>query len=204
MSCWLIFGASKGIGALLLDRAVNSGQQVVAFVRRDQDVERLSKRGIQIIQGDACDGLAVEKACITAGQDAIIISTIGGNHDYLAHRTIVDNAEKCGITKMVMVTSLGCGDTWPTLSDRAKAAFGQVVREKSLAEIWLQTSTLNYTILRPGGLLDGEASGKAVLYVGQEVHGFVNRSDIAITVETLVIKELDNTIYSIVEPELKP
>lgn len=204
MSCWLIFGAAKGTGALLLDRAVDSGQPVVAFVRNDRDVELLGKRGVQVIQGDACDELAVEKACLAAGQDAVIISTIGGRHDYLAHRTIIDNAEKCGIKKMIMVTSLGCGDTWPTLSDRAKAAFGQAVREKSLAESWLQTSTLDYCILRPGGLLNGEASGKAVLYAGEEVHGFVNRGDVAATIEKLAEKVLGNKVYSIVEPELKP
>lgn len=204
MSCWLIFGAAKGIGALLLDRAVNKGLPVVALVRDIHDVERIKKRGVQVIQGDACDEFAVGRACLAAGQDGAIISTIGGSHDYLAHRTIIDNAEKHGIKKMLMVTSLGCGDTWTSLSDRAKAAFGQAVREKSLAEIWLQTSTLDYCILRPGGLLNGEGSGKAVLYAGEEVHGFIHRSDVAATIETLVITSLENRVYSIVEPGLKP
>ncbi len=134
MSCWLIFGAAKGTGALLLQRAINSGQPAIAFVRSEEDVLRLEGQGIRVIKGDACDEAAVEKACQAAGQDAVIISTIGGRHDYLAHRTIIDCAEKSAIKRMVMVTSLGCGDSWPTLSDRAKAAFGQAVREKSLAD----------------------------------------------------------------------
>lgn len=204
MSRWLIFGAAKGTGALLLQRAINSGQPVIAMVRSNEDAQRLENLGVQVINGDACDEAAVEKACQAAGQKAVIISTIGGRHDYLAHRTIIDCAEKNGINQMVMVTSLGCGDSWPTLSDRAKAAFGQAVREKSLAESWLQTSTLNYSILRPGGLLNGEPSGQAKLFINQEVHGFVNRSDVALMIETLLKTELKNQVYSIVEPELKP
>ncbi|WP_159566330.1 SDR family oxidoreductase [Budvicia diplopodorum] len=204
MSSWLIFGAAQGTGALLLQRAVDSGQPVVAFVRQKQDVLRLEARGIRVVQGNACDEPSVEKACRAAGRDAVIISTIGGRHDYLAHRTVIDCAERCGIKRMVMVTSLGCGDSWPTLSDRAKAAFGQSVREKSLAESWLQTSALDYCILRPGGLLNGEPTGKAELYVGQEVHGFVNRSDIALVIERLVANKLGNSVYSLIEPGLKP
>lgn len=204
MSCWLIFGAAKGTGALLLQRAINSGQPAIAFVRSDEDVLRLEGQGIRVIKGDACDEAAVEKACQAAGQNAVIISTIGGRHDYLAHRTIIDCAEKSAIKRMVMVTSLGCGDSWPTLSDRAKAAFGQAVREKSLAESWLQTSSLDYCILRPGGLLNGEPSGQAKLFINQEVHGFVNRSDVALEIESLLKTELKNQVYSMVEPELKP
>jgi hypothetical protein len=54
---------------------------------------------------------------------------MGGAQDYLAHRTVIDEAEKAEIKRMILVTSLGCGDSWPFLSPRARAAFGQAVRE---------------------------------------------------------------------------
>lgn len=139
-----------------------------------------------------------------AGPDSTVISTMGGSQDYLAHRTVIDAAQKSGIKNMLMVTSLGCGDSWPTLSERAKAAFGQAVREKSLAEVWLQTSGLGYCILRPGGLLNGEATKKAQCYQHQEVHGFVNRSDVALTIVAQIHQGLSGQIYSVVEPGLSP
>ncbi len=203
MSTWLIFGASKGTGAWLLQQAIKRGQPVIAVIRQDEDVQRLKESGVRVIQGDASDEHVVNSACQLAGSEAIIISTMGGSKDYLAHRTIIDCAEKNGISRMLMVTSLGCGDSWPTLSERSKAAFGQAVREKSLAESWLQTSKLDYCILRPGGLLNGEPTNRAKLYVQQEVHGFVNRSDIAIEIEKLLASPFGNKIYSIVDPELK-
>ena len=50
---------------------------------------------------------------------------------------------------------------------------------KSLAESWLQSSTLSWTILRPAGLQDGDATGQAELSQGKEMHGLVRRQDVA-------------------------
>ena len=84
---------------------------------------------------------------------------------------VIDEAEKAEIKRLILVTSLGCGDSWPFLSPRARAAFGQAVREKSLAESWLQTSQLDYAILRPGGLLNGAATGQAQrIQAGEPTH----------------------------------
>lgn len=106
---------------------------------------------------------------------------------------------------MILVTSLGCGDSWPFLSPRARAAFGQAVREKSLAESWLQTSQLDYAILRPGGLLNGAATGQAQRIQAEECHGFVMRADVARHIHELATApSLNNQIYSLVEPGLKP
>ena len=118
---------------------------------------------------------------------------------------MIDEAEKAGIRRMILVSSLGCGESWQFLSDRAKAAFGQAVREKSLAESWLQTSTLDYAILRPGGLLNGDATGKAQRFQQQEVHGFVQRADVAAHIQALdADPALNQQAYSLVQPDLKP
>ncbi|MFV0549950.1 MAG: NAD(P)H-binding protein [Limnobaculum xujianqingii] len=206
MKPWLIFGAGgSGVGAGVLELALAEGRSVVALVRKPDAAQRLREQGVTVIEGDASDPHAVEQACQAAGEFAAIISTLGGAQDYLAHRVIIDTAEKCGLSQMVMVTSLGCGDSWPTLSQRARAAFGQAVREKSLAEIWLQTSSLDFAIVRPGGLLNGTATCLAQLYQHQKVHGFVYRSDVAKVVQQLLAgTSLNNQTYSLVQPELTP
>lgn len=206
MNPWLIFGAGgTGVGALTLALALAENRPVFAVVRNPQAAARLANQGVTVFTGDACDAQCVAQACHAAGAAATVISTIGGAHDYLAHRTIIDEAEKAGISRMILVTSLGCGDSWPFLSARAKAAFGQAVREKSLAESWLQTSSLDYAIVRPGGLLSGEATGNARLSQQQEVHGFVQRADVAAHVQALAhAPALNRQVYSLVDPDLKP
>ena len=141
MTPWLLFGAGgKGVGARTLELALAEQRPVVAVIRHADAATKLAQQGVQVFTGDACDASVVAAACRAAGPDALIISTMGGAQDYLAHRTVIDEAEKAGISRMILVTSLGCGDSWPFLSERAKAAFGQAVREKTLAESWLQTS----------------------------------------------------------------
>ncbi len=206
MTPWLIFGAGgNGVGALTLEYALAEQRQVIALVRNPDAADRLRKKGVQIYLGDACDAAAVDRVCKAAGAAATVVSSMGGAQDYLAHRTVIDAAEKSGIARMILVSSLGCGDSWPFLSARARSAFGQAVREKSLAESWLQTSTLDYAILRPGGLLNGNATGNAQRFQAQEVHGFVMRADVAAHIHQLAnAPALNRQVYSLVEPDLKP
>ncbi len=206
MTPWLIFGAGgKGVGALTAKLALAENRPVVALVRSEEAAAKLREAGAQVITGDACDADAVAEACRLAGKDATVISTMGGSQDYQAHRTVIDCAEKAGLSRMVLVTSLGCGESWAYLSDRAKAAFGQAVREKSLAESWLQTSTLDFAIVRPGGLLHGEPTGKATLSQTAEIHGMVMRADVAAHVAELAKSaHLNHQVYGLVEPGLKP
>lgn len=131
MTPWLLFGAGgKGVGARTLELALAEQRPVVAVIRHADAATKLAQQGVQVFTGDACDASVVAAACRAAGPDALIISTMGGAQDYLAHRTVIDEAEKAGISRMILVTSSGCGDSWPFLSERAKAAFGQAVREK--------------------------------------------------------------------------
>ncbi|QIU89548.1 SDR family oxidoreductase [Yokenella regensburgei] len=206
MKPWLIFGAGgTGVGALILAQALAKGHPAFAVVRNPDAAELLTQQGVTAFTGDACDKDVVTRACEAAGPDATLLSSMGGTHDYLAHRNVIDTAEATGLSRMILVTSLGCGDSWRWLSPRARAAFGQSVREKSLAESWLQTSTLDYAILRPGGLLTGDATGKAQRYQNSEVHGFVMRADVATHAAQLAnAPALNQQVYSLVEPDLKP
>ena len=115
MTPWLLFGAGgKGVGARTLELALAEQRPVVAVIRHADAATKLAQQGVQVFTGDACDASVVAAACRAAGPDALIISTMGGAQDYLAHRTVIDEAEKAGISRMILVTSLGCGDSWPS------------------------------------------------------------------------------------------
>lgn len=204
MAQWLLFGAGgKGVGNMIAQLAIANQQQLVVVVRNTEAAEKLSLQGVRVFVGDACDEAVVTAACEAAGAGATVISTMGGSQDYLANRTVIDCAEQAGISRMVLVTSLGCGDSWQYLSLRSKAAFGQAVREKSLAESWLQTSSLDFAIIRPGGLLHGKATGKSILQQNIEAHGLVMRADVAAQVYQLARQpELKKQIFSLIQPDL--
>lgn len=103
---------------------------------------------------------------------------------------------------MLLVTSIGCGETWHTLSARARQAFGQAVREKSLAESWLRTSTLNGCIVRPGGLKHGAATGMAIRVEG-EAHGLIYREDVARLIRQMIDDEqCYGHTFAVIDPTL--
>ncbi|WP_350304775.1 NAD(P)-binding oxidoreductase [Photorhabdus viridis] len=205
MKPWLIFGAGSGIGRHLVTIALQQKRPITALIRNSQQAFELSALGVKVIHGDACDVINVEKAALSAGSEAIVFSTIGGiDSDLFGNMTIIDAIEKTGITRMLLVTSIGCGESWKTLSPRAKSLFGQSVRRKSMAESYLQTSSLNYTIIRPGGLTDKPGTGHCQRYQ-HEMHGVVSRKDVAHQLAIMAEEESSyQQIYALIDPELKP
>lgn len=208
MKTVIIFGVSSKLGTgyqvSQLIKQCHPEWRCIVLVRDADFAKQLSEQGIETHVGDATDVELVKQICQQNGSDATVISTLGGETgNYIAQRIIIDCAEQVGIKQMILVTSLGCGDTWSTLSLRAKQAFGNAVREKSLAEVWLQTSSLNYVILRPGGLRDGEITNNGECYFAKEVHGFVYRKELArIIIDKIANQQFDNRAYSVVDPSL--
>ncbi|PSW19984.1 SDR family NAD(P)-dependent oxidoreductase [Photobacterium sanctipauli] len=209
MKTLLLFGASRGLGFSIAKYYRNEGFNVIAMARSEEAIQSLESIGVQAFQGDALNKSDIEQVLSHAPKDAMVISTMGSFQaaqpvDYVGHRYLIDLLEQLSIKRFLMVTSLGCGDSWATLPERAKVAFGQAVREKTLAEAWLQTSQLDYTILRPGGLKDGEVTDTGRLIQGEEVHGLITRDEVArLTLALLEENTSIGQIYACVDPELK-
>lgn len=205
MAHWVIFGATKGVGHVLGEIGLAQGHQVSVLVRNQDDAKRLSDKGIQTFIGDATDMLSLNSIFETVTQDTVIFTAIGGAQaDFYGNYNIIRQAEQHQVSRLLFVTSIGCGDSWPTLSARAKALFGKSVRQKSMAESYLQTSEINYTIIRPGGLMNSAATHNAKLLT-DEAHGVVSREDVALVLAKLVEdKSSFRQIFAIIDPDLKP
>ncbi|CAM2926214.1 NAD(P)-binding oxidoreductase [Vibrio rarus] len=198
-----VFGASSGLGAAIVDHFVGLDYAVTGVARHPTHNPLLAN--ISTIACDATNKVQVEEAVAQIANDAWVISTMGSFKsdnpvDYLGHRYLVDALQAKGVKRFLLVTSLGCGKSWQYLSPQAKAMFGDSVREKSLAESWLQSSTLDYTILRPGGLQDGPSNGQGVLSQDTEVHGSISRGEVAHLIQRLLFSETSiGQIYQCVE-----
>lgn len=149
----VVWGASSGLGLAIAKYFAEKGAEVVGVARNPDKSPELKAICQATFACDATIAEEVDRVVEQLDQEDIIISTMGSFRadipvDYLGHRHLIDAACKASLKRFVLVTSLGCGDSWKYLSDRSKAGFGGVVREKSLAEAWLQTSDLDYTIIR--------------------------------------------------------
>jgi nucleoside-diphosphate-sugar epimerase len=201
-----IWGAASGLGAAMVDYFYQQDINVIAIARDPTKNAKLNDYKVTTICCDATDKEQVSKAVSALPENTINISTMGSFHsdnpvDYIGHRYLIDSLEQSSSNRFLLLTSLGCGDSWQYLSDAAKRGFGSAVREKTLAEAWLQSSSLHYTILRPGGLKEGAPTHQGELSQNKEVHGSITRGEVArLSHELLLNDDSLGQVFQCVDP----
>ncbi len=203
-----IWGAASGLGAAMLDYFHEQDLAITAIVRNPDKNPRISELNIDYMVCDATNKEQIFTTVSKLPKGIITISTMGSFQaevpvDYIGHRHLIDALEQFEHARFLFITSLGCGDSWRYLSERSRQGFGKAVREKSLAEAWLQSSQLDFTILRPGGLKNGDITNTGKLSQHQEVHGLITRSEVArLSLQLLKREDSIGQIYECVDPEL--
>jgi uncharacterized protein YbjT (DUF2867 family) len=176
----VVFGAGGRTGRHLCDLAAKAGWHVAAGVRRANAVPFAD--GVGEIVADALDPLSLHAALVATRPD-VVISTIGSGGDIRVDdegvRNIADACVAEGVRRLIVVTSLGCGGSRAYASERLLEAIGAVLAAKTRAESHIITLPLDWTIVRPGGLIDGEANGAGALFEDERVHGRITCRDLA-------------------------
>ncbi|MEQ1713709.1 MAG: SDR family NAD(P)-dependent oxidoreductase [Hyphomicrobium sp.] len=186
----LIIGASRGIGLETVKAALAAGHQVRAFARSAAALP-IEHPQLQKFTGDALDRANVERAL--EGMDAVAQvlglamgpAYIGGTELFSkATRELVDAMGARGPKRLVVVTGLGAGDSRGSLGLYAipfMIVLKRVYDDKDVQERIVRNSALDWTILRPGVLQDGPATGAArVLADAKDWRpGPVRRADVA-------------------------
>lgn len=183
----VVFGARSGTGLELVRAARAADWSVRAVIRPGADPAPLAELDCAVAEADALDGAAVERAIAATRPGRVVVSTLGSRAggppvDHLGNATVIDAAAGLGCERLVLVSSLGCGDSRAFASDRLLAAIGEVLAAKTRAEDHLRASGLPFVIVRPGGLIDAPASGQGALYDDPRVHGRIARPDLAAAV----------------------
>ncbi len=168
----LVIGASRGIGLETVKALLAKNYEVRAFARSTAtiplDDERLEK-----VDGDALDRRDIGRAL--EGVDAVIQSlgvsfrpeTVlkGTTLFSTSSRVLVDAMRTKGIKRLIAVTGLGAGDSrghggllysallFPLVLKR-------VYDDKDVEEQIVRASGLDWTIVRPGLLTSGAATGR--------------------------------------------
>ena len=140
---YLVTGATGGLGRRIVRLLRERELSVRSFVRLMSNYAELEHRGSEVFIGDLSRERDIQKA--VQGGVQYVISAHGGEAEainYRANIDLIDHAKAAGVDHFVFISVLGV--------DRGYED-APVFKAKREVERYLQTSGLNYTILRPAG-----------------------------------------------------
>ena len=173
--------------ALRLARVLRErGDDARSLIRRPEHADDVREAGGEPV---LCDLEAVgedEVAAAIEGADAVVFAAGAGpgsgperkeTVDYGGAVKLIDAAKRAGISRYVIVSSVGAD---PDAS--GDDTFAIYLRAKGKADAALAASGLDYTIVRPGRLTDGPGVGR--IRIGRD--GEIPREDVAATLAAVL------------------
>ncbi len=161
-----VIGASGGTGEQVVRQALEQGHLVSAFSRNPAKLG-IEHPNLKLVPGDALQLAAVEQAI--KGSDAVICTLGTPASDKSKLRTegtkrIIQAMQSQGVKRLICLSSLGFGDSRPMMPFVLKYfivpfILKHVMADHESQEAAIQQSELNWTIVRPGYLGDGPATG---------------------------------------------
>lgn len=205
----LIIGASKGIGLATTKAALAAGYEVRAFARSAAAMP-LSDPRLEKMPGDATSPQDVEAAL--AGVDAVILTLGVGLGDLIkpvhlfsdATRVIVAAMTEKSVKRLVCVTGFGAGDSRTSIGVLQRVpfqiVFGRAYDDKTRQEDLIKQSGLDWTIARPGVLLNGPKSSryKVLREPSSWRNGIISRASVA----DFLVKQIEDRAYLRAAPVL--
>jgi len=205
---YLVFGGTSGCGLETVKLLRGAGHEVTAFVRPTSNLEGLEPLGVTYVVGNVLNKEDVDTAFASGSFDAVI-SSLGGRPgeprpDYVGNKHIADAAQASGIARYIQVSAIGV-DQAPTEKPEPSNYMGNVMYEKKRGDDYVINGPLDFTIIRPGGLLDGPPTGNGKLLAREDTTGgTIMRSDVAaLVVAVLNDPETVGQVYNVIDPELK-
>jgi nucleoside-diphosphate-sugar epimerase len=182
----LVAGAHGKTARRLVRMLAEGDHEVRGLVRKEEQMPDVEADGAQSVlcdleaeevEGDV--GRAVE------GCDAIIFAAGAGpgsgaarkeTMDYGGAVKLVEAAEKHGVRRYLMLSSMGAGNP-----GGGSEAMQPYLFAKARADERLQGSDLDYTIIRPGGLTNEAGTGRIEAAEALGRRGEISRDDVART-----------------------
>ena len=190
----IVFGGTRGTGLEIIKILSERGDNVTAFVRPSSNVESLEELGIKLLIGDAMNPSSVSSA-LSSDNFTGVISSLGsrrgkGRVDDIGTINVANATLASNIKRLLMVSSIGAGDSIKAIPFYVRWILGESLERKTTAEIYIQSTDLDYTIIRPGGLEDGPATGTGFLTEDQDAFIFtrIPRAEVA----SLLVEALDS------------
>lgn len=168
------------------------GAELTLFIRRPDRISDLSTTGMRVISGDARDDSAVAEA--VRGQDIVVVALGGMDLDETT-ATVVHEAEKAGVARIITITAGGIYDELPEpFNTWDRQQLGSIRALMRRAADVVEESSLDHTVLRPVWLTDEDDTALDITQKGETFRGTeTSRASIGALIARIVA---DPSLYS--------
>ena len=181
----IVIGGHGKVARTLTPVLVEHGHEVTALVRNPEHVPDVEADGATAAVADIESAGTEALAEVLRGHDAVVWSAGAGGGDpartYAVDRDAairsMDAAALAGADRYVMVSYFGAGPDHGVPQDNPFHAYAEA---KTVADGYLQDSSLGWTILRPSRLTDDAATGRIETSRGGAEAASVSRADVAL------------------------
>lgn len=191
MSRIAIVGGHGKIARLLIPLLVDAGHQPVALVRNPDYTAELEALGAEVAMLDIEQDTVDQFSAAFEGSDAVVFAAGGGADGNIERKKTVDlggsvksiaGATNAGVRRFVQISAIGVDEP---LGDDVEDTWVAYVNAKRDADVALRDSTLDWTIVRPGGLTDDEPTGQVELAETVE-RAQIPRADVAAVIAAVL------------------
>lgn len=193
-----LFGATGGTGRQVVQQALAAGHEVSALVRNPAKLE-LEHPNLRVVAGDVLDPAQVAAALQGVSAAIVTLGKTSANPEHVVSegtRHIAEAMQAQGIRRLIVVTSLGIGDSRDQVpfffKVLSKTLLRRVMQDKEAQEAIVRACDLDWTIVRPGGLTDSSATGRYTVSTDPSIKaGQLSRADLA----AFLLAQLHDTAY---------
>jgi uncharacterized protein YbjT (DUF2867 family) len=195
----IVIGGHGKVAVQLARILTESGDEVSSVFRNPDHFDDVATAGAKPVVADVEQLDTNALANLLAGHDAVVFTAGagGGNpaRTYAVDRDaairVIDAAAQAGVQRFIMVSYFGAGPNHGVPQD---APFFPYAEAKAAADAHLRASDLDWTVLGPGRLTLGPATGRIEIGEGK---GEVSRADVALVVAAALVN--DSTIRRTIE-----
>jgi len=202
----VVIAGGHGQIALLLEKLLaERGDEPVGIVRNPDHTADVEATGAECVVLDLEDAGVEQVTEVVKGADAVVFAAGGGPNSGVARKETVDKgaaillaeaAEQAGVRRYVIVSSMGTDSADPDSDE----VFQVYLRAKKAADDDIRSRDLDWTVVRPGRLLDDPPTGR--VQVGSLSRGSVTRADVAAVIaETLSTDATIGKTFDLLEGE---
>ena len=179
----LVAGANGKTARSLVRMLVEEDHKVRGLVRKEEQLSEVEQDGAEPVLVDLEEEVEGDVGRAVEGCDAIVFAAGAGpgsgaarkeTMDYGGALKLIEAAERHGVRRYLMLSAMGASDP-----ESGSEEMRPYLSAKARADERLQSSGLDYTIIRPGSLTNEPGTGRidAALSLGRR--GEISREDVA-------------------------